>query len=168
MQPPPSNPPPPQFSPDGLYWWDGARWMPRADLPPVAAPPPAYAPPRSIADYLVRGPGPNLQPSPGLRIVLIIALALEALLTGFLALVFIVTLIQQGSDVFGYLLGIAFLAMFVVSGLALLGVSLRTVWSRWMAIAAGILVTWTCVGAVIGIPILVTAARAPDLTQRRV
>lgn len=166
LQPPPS-PPPPQFSPDGLYWWDGVRWTPRSSLPPVA-PPPLYPPPPPPPGYPGAGTPAFLKPSPGLRIVLIVALSLEALLSGFLAFVFVVTVVQQGSDVFGYVLGIAFLSMFVVSGLALLGVSLRTVWSRWMAIAAGILVTWTCIGAVIGIPILVTAARAPDLTPRRV
>ncbi len=103
-----------------------------------------------------------------LGLVLIVALSLEALLTGFVTLAFILGTAQQpNSDVFGYLLGFAFLAMFVLSGLALLGVSLRTAWSRWAAIAAGILISWTCVGLVIGIPVVVTAARAPDLTPRK-
>ena len=118
--------------------------------------------------YSTGGAPSYLKPSPGLRIVLIVALSLEALLTGFLSFAFILGTAQQPSgDVFGYLLGFAFLAMFVLSGLALLGVSLRTTWSRWVAIAAGILISWTCVGAVIGIPVLVTAARAPDLTPRK-
>lgn len=168
MQQPP-NPPPPQFSPDGLYWWDGVRWMPRPGVP-AAPPPPASPPPPYVPGYSSSGGGtPSfLRPSPGLRIVLIVALSLEALLTGFLTVAFILATAQgPTSDVFGYILGFAFLAMFVLSGLALLGVSLRTAWSRWAAIAAGILISWTCVGAVIGIPVVVTAARAPDLTPQR-
>ncbi len=167
MQPPPPNPQPPQFSPDGLYWWDGVRWVPRPGVPAVAQPP-AYPPPPYLPGYSGGGTPSFLKPSPGLRIVLIVALSLEALLTGFVTLAFILGTAQQpNSDVFGYLLGFAFLAMFVLSGLALLGVSLRTAWSRWAAIAAGILISWTCVGLVIGIPVVVTAARAPDLTPRK-
>jgi len=167
MQQPPPNPQPPQFSPDGLYWWDGVRWVPRSGVPAVAQPP-AYAPRPSLPGYSGGGTPSFLKPSPGLRIVLIVALSLEALLTGFVTLAFILGTAQQpNSDVFGYLLGFAFLAMFVLSGLALLGVSLRTAWSRWAAIAAGILISWTCVGLVIGIPVVVTAARAPDLTPRK-
>lgn len=165
MQQSPGNPPPPQFSPDGLYWWDGSRWMPRADVPAVA-PRPMFPPPPPPPGYSGGGTPSYLKPSPGLRIVLIIALSLEALITGLVSFAFIVSVIQEGGDVFGYVLGFAFVAMFVLSGLALLGVSLRTAWSRWVAIAAGILISWTCIGAVIGIPILVTAARAPDLTPR--
>jgi len=163
------QPPPPQYSPDGLYWWDGTRWVPRPGVPAVAPQPPplVYAsPPPPYSGY--SGTPSFLKPSPGLRIVLIVALSLEALLTGFLTVAFILATAQQPSgDAFGYVLGFAFLAMFVLSGLALLGVSLRTVWSRWMAIAAGILISWTCIGAVIGIPVVVTAARAPDLTPRK-
>ena len=165
-----SQPPPPQFSPDGLYWWDGARWVPRGGIPPalMQPPPPApmYPPPPPLPPGYSANPS-WLKPSPGLRIVLIVALALEALLTGFVTLAFILATIQGPSDAFGYILGFVFIAIFVISGLALLGVSLRTTWSRWVAIAAGILISWTCVGLVLGIPILVTAARAPDLTPRR-
>jgi hypothetical protein len=165
MQQPPPSPPPPQFSPDGLYWWDGVRWTPRAGVPAVMPQPPAYPPPPPI--YAPAAPSSFLKPSPGLRIVLIVALSLEALLTGIVTLVFVLGTAQEpNGDVLSYVLGFAFVGMFVVSGLALLGVSLRTSWSRWAAIAAGILISWTCVGLVIGIPVLVTAARAPDLTPR--
>ena len=139
--------------------------MPRANVPAIA-PPPTYPPPPPPG-YSGGGTPSYLKPSPGLRIVLIIALSLEALITGLVSFAFIVSVIQEGGDVFGYLLGFAFVAMFMLSGLAVLGVSLRAAWSRWVAIAAGILISWTCIGAVIGIPILVTAARAPDLTARR-
>lgn len=134
---------------------------------PAVAPQPMYTPPPPPPGYTGGGTPSYLRPSPGLRIVLIIALSLEALLTGFLSFVFLITVLQQGGDAISYILGFSFLAIFVISGLALLGVSLRTAWSRWAAIAAGILISWTCIGAVIGIPVLVTAARAPDLTPRR-
>ena len=49
---------------------------------------------------------------------------------------------------------------------ATIGVAIRAPWSRVVAILAGIGVSVTCVGLVIGIPILVTAARAPDLRRR--
>ncbi len=163
------QPPPPQFSPDGLYWWDGVRWVPRPGVPaaPPPSPPPSYPPPPPLPGYS-SGAASFLKPSPGLRIVLIIALALETLLTGFFTLAFIVATAQQrAGDALGYILGIGSAVIFIISGLALLGVILRTAWSRWTAIAAGILISWTCVGLVLGIPILVTAARAPDLTQRR-
>lgn len=119
-------------------------------------PPPGYS-----------GPSPFLKPSPGLRIVLIVALVIEALVTGVFSLAFVVAALSESQDAFSYILGAIFIGVFVVSCLAILGVFLRTAWSRWMAIAAGILITWTCVGAVVGIPILVTAARAPDLTARK-
>jgi len=49
---------------------------------------------------------------------------------------------------------------------ALIGVVIRAAWSRWLAIASGILISWTVVGLLVGVPIVVTAARAPDLTPR--
>jgi len=141
----------------------------RPGVPAVAPKPPPLVYPPPPPPFSGYSSTPTyLKPSPGLRIVLIVALSLEALLTGFLTFAFVLATAQQpNGDVFGYILGFAFLAMFVLSALALLGVSLRTAWSRWAAIAAGILISWTCIGAVIGIPVVVTAARAPDLTPRR-
>jgi hypothetical protein len=161
------QPPPPQFSPDGLYWWDGTKWAPRTGLPAVQLqqpPPPGYYVPPPPA---YGGTSSFLKPSPGLRIVLIVALALEALVTGVFSFAFIIAAVSESQDASGYILGAICIGIFVVTGLALVGVVLRTAWSRWMAIAAGILIAWTCIGLVLGIPILVTAARAPDLTPRR-
>jgi hypothetical protein len=170
------QPPPPQFSPDGLFWWDGARWVPRPGIPPLQQPqPPPYAPPSQF--YPPPPPPPPgyssapswLKPSPGLRIVLLIALSLEVGATGLLGVVFFGSTIggAQENPAAGYVLGVGFAGLFVLSMAALVGVSMRTAWSRWVAIAVGILISWTCVGAVIGIPVIVTAARAPDLTPRR-
>jgi hypothetical protein len=57
----------------------------------------------------------------------------------------------------------AFLIMFAVSALALLGVANRASWARGAAIAAGIVVSLSCLGLVLGIPIIIAAARAPNL-----
>lgn len=127
-------------------------------------PPPMYYPPPPPPGY--GGTSILGQPSPGLRIVLIVALVIEALASGLLSFAFIVAAVSGGQDAFGYILGALCIGVFLVSCLAVLGAILRTPWSRWMAIAAGILITWTCVGAVLGIPILVTAARAPDLAKK--
>jgi hypothetical protein len=124
-------------------------------MPPPPPPPPGYS-----------GAPSWLKPSPGLRIVLIVALAIEVILAGLLSLAFILAVASSAQDALSYGLGALCLIVLVVSGAALLGAILRTVWARWVAIAAGILVSWTCIGLVLGIPILVTASRAPDLAPR--
>jgi hypothetical protein len=106
----------------------------------------------------------DLTPSPGLRIVPIVALAIDALLSGFFALFGVLGTAQGGVNDSGVdLLATFFLLWFAVTLLGLIGVSIRARWSRWVAIAAGIVVSLTCLGLVLGIPILITAARAPDL-----
>jgi hypothetical protein len=164
--------PPPQFSPDGLFWWDGTRWLPRAGIPavtPQLQPPPLVYPPPPPPFAGPSGTPSYLKPSPGLRIVLLIALSLEVGATGLLAVAFLGSTISGGQEnpAFGYLLGGGLAGLFLLSLAAIVGVSMRTEWSRWAAIAAGVLISWTCVGAVIGIPVIVTAARAPDLTPPR-
>ena len=147
---------PPQFSPDGLYWWDGVRWMPRtAEALNTYAPPPLLPIPAAAAPA----------PTPGLRIVLLVFLALMTAGTGVLALAFTVTVFSGDFGPLDLALGAAVIYMFGLSIGAIVGVSMRTVWSRWVAIACGILACWTIVGIVLGIPILVTAARAPDLKR---
>jgi hypothetical protein len=56
--------------------------------------------------------------------------------------------------------------LFLVSLTATIGVFARTSWARWAAIAAGIASSLTCLGLIIGIPILVAAARAPGLAKK--
>ncbi len=171
MQPPP-NSPPPQFSPDGLYWWDGVRWIPRPGVPAVA-PAPAYSqppppPPSPYSSGYSGGGTPSyLKPSPGLRIVLLIALVMDVGLTGTLTLIFLTTALQTERTAIDFVLAFAFAALFGLAVAALVGVAIRAVWSRWLAIASGVLISFTVVGLLVGLPILVTAARAPDLTPRR-
>ena len=153
MQQPQGGPPPPQFSPDGLYWWDGVRWAPRPGTPS------AYAPPSRT--------GPAV--SSGLRILLLIALGLEVPLTGVFTVVLLGSAIggYQENPELAYTLGVASAFMFGLSVVAIVGVVLRTSWSRWVAIASGLLICWTVVGLVLGIPIVVAAARASDLPRIR-
>jgi hypothetical protein len=186
MQPPPSSPP--QWSPDGQWWWDGTRWRPRNE--PVPPPVPAYPvpPPMQVQPYgyppgyAMPGPAPMfqmpppvlVQPSPGLRIVLIVSLSLAVLVTGFLLFVAIFgTVTDSSSGISSHpgpsgdiLFMVIAVAAFVVTVVALIGSVIRARWSRVVAIIAGVAVTLTCIGALVGIPIIVTAARAPDLTRK--
>jgi hypothetical protein len=57
-------------------------------------------------------------------------------------------------------------ALFALSALALVGVATRARWSRVAAVVAGIAVSLTCIGLLLGIPILVAAWRAPNLAKQ--
>jgi hypothetical protein len=153
MQLPPSTPP--QWSADGQWWWDGFQWRPRSES--MAQPAPAFSMPPPIP----------ITPSPGLRIFLLVVLGLDAGISGLFAL-FGVLGVAAGANSSG---GIAFAAVSVVllgiSATALVGVAVRASWSRLAAIAAGVAVSLTCLGLVLGIPIVVAAWRAPNLARQR-
>ena len=51
--------------------------------------------------------------------------------------------------------------LFALSLAATIGVVRRSSWARWLAIATGIAVSLTCLGLVLGIPLLIAASRAP-------
>src|SRR5439155_93 len=121
------QPPPPQFSPDGLFWWDGVRWVPRPGVPAMPAParplpPPAYsmAPP---GGYPTASTFPK--PSPGLRIVLIVALSVDVGLTGLLMLIFLITGLQPDRTAVDFILTFAFAVLFGLAVAALIGVVIR-------------------------------------------
>ena len=131
--------------------------MPSYQLPPgYAMPAPMYPMPPPV----------QIQPSPGLRIVLIVALSLSALMTGLLSFGGVVGVGSGASSSGDIVFLVVVLAMFAVTVLALVGSVIRARWARWASIVAGIAITLTCIGALVGIPILVTAARAPDLTKK--
>ncbi len=139
-----------------MYWWDGRSWIPAAELP---APPPPPVPP---SYYMVPPPaGSAWAPSPGLRIFLIVFLVIDAVLTGLMSLFGTLGVSQGANDAGPIILWLAFLALFAVAIAALIGVVRRASWARWVALSAGIVVSLTCLGLVIGIPIIVAAARAP-------
>jgi FtsH-binding integral membrane protein len=108
-----------------------------------------------------------LRPSPGLRIVLLVALALDVGLTGLLMLTFLIASLQPDGSAFDFTITFAFAVLFGLAVTSLVGVAIRATWSRWLAIASGILISWTVIGLLLGVPIVVTAARAPDLTPPR-
>lgn len=154
MQPPP-GPSGPQLSPDGNYWWDGLRWVPIANPYRQAwtAPPPYRLP----------------VPSPGLRPFLIVFLAIGDAVSGLLA----VAGALAGLDYLGVVgdpgpvdpgavaLIVFFFVLFALMVAATICVVRRTRWARWVAVAAGLAMTLTCLGSVVGIPIMVSAMRAP-------
>jgi hypothetical protein len=148
----------PHWSPDGFWWWDGEKWVPAAQAP---MPPPPSMPP----GYFQMPPPMEIKPSPGLRTFLIVVLAIDAFLFGLLTV--FGTLgegqnISEGKgDVGGVIFWFVFAIPFALAVAGLVAVIRHTSWARWVALAAGVAATLTCLGSVIGIPIIVAAARAP-------
>jgi hypothetical protein len=107
----------------------------------------------------------DLKPSPGLRPFLIVMLAIDAVLAGLMMLFGIAAELQSFSegqgDAGGVVFWLIFVVLFALAVVGLVGVVRRSPWSRWVALAAGITVSLTCLGSVIGIPIIVAASRAP-------
>jgi len=126
-------------------------------MPP---PPPGYS-----------APGPSIwAPSPGLRTFLLVVLILNDLVTGLFALFGLLALADYlgliGSDHTpgrpeDFVLIAVFVLLFVLSLAATIGVARRASWARVTAIAAGVAISLTCLGLVLGIPILIAASRAP-------
>jgi len=135
-----------------------ARQLQGYGQPPVAyASPPVYG-----------VPGTYLAPSTGMRTFLLIMLALSTVFTGLLTLFGLIgeSSPTNESGTTGVVLFIAFLVMFAVSAIALIGVANRASWSKVAAFAAGVVVSLTCIGVLLGIPIMVAAARTPNPSHR--
>ena len=151
------DPAAPHWSPDGFWWWDGARWVPAAQAP--------MPPPPAAALYYQPAPPYELKPSPGLRPFLIVFLAIDVVVFGLLSLFGTLGEAQGMSegqaDLGGVVFWLVFVILFALAVGGLVGVVRRTAWARWVALAAGIGASLTCLGSVIGIPIIVAAARAP-------
>lgn len=120
--------------------------------PPDLIPPPPVSP---------------LAPLPGLPIFLIVLLAIAAVITGLLTVFGTVGVAGGTINSGDVTLAAAFAVLFAASVVALVGVVTRAPWSRWAAILAGVAFTMTCLGSVLGIPIIVAAARASDLSPPR-
>ena len=142
------------WSSDRLWWWDGRQWVPahQAPMPPPPAAPPAY--------YYGSASNP-LAPSPGLRPFLIVVLVIDTVLTLLFALFGTAAVIQGPNDTGTITLWLVFVLLFLITVAALVGVVVRARWARWAAIAAGVAISLTCLGLIVGIPIIVAAARAP-------
>jgi len=83
----------PRWSPDRMWWWDGVRWVlasPAPVAPPPTAPPPATAPPPPPS-YAYLPPAYSYAPAAaapprGLRVILIVMLAVTGVLSGLMSL----------------------------------------------------------------------------------
>jgi hypothetical protein len=117
-----------------------------------------------------------LKPSPGLRVFLLVFLLIASVIWGLFTLWFILAILQgvtqsgtvkTADDWTGVLvLGGIWVVLFGISLVATIGVFIHASWARWAAIAAGIATCLTCLGMILGIPILVAAARAPGLGKQ--
>ena len=127
-----------------------------------AVPSASYWVPPSVPSY-----APVLHaPTPGLRAVLLVVLGVEGLITGLFSVFGLAALNADANSSDAVLLFALFAILFALSVLAFVGVMIRATWSRSVAIIAGIAVSLTCLGLVLGIPILIAASRA-DLTKVR-
>ena len=110
-------------------------------------------------------PPVELKPSPGLRTFLIVVLGVDIAATGFMSVFGLLAVVGGAAGGADEPSGAVLLAIFVVllalAVAGLIGVIVRAAWARWVALAAGIAVCLTCLGAIIGIPIIVAASRAP-------
>ena len=104
---------------------------------------------------------PALGPSRGLRTFLIVVLAIDVAATGFMSLFGLLGVAGGSNSPSGDVLWLVFVVLLALAVVALVAVIARASWARWVALAAGIAVCFTCLGLVIGIPIIVAAARAP-------
>ncbi len=150
-----------------MYWWDGVRWVPLI-RPQQYAKPQVYAPPPPPygQPLLYRAP----DPSPGLRKTLLVVLVLADVIVGaFAALGTFVNMEYAGwlgpydgppGDISDTLFALYFQLVGAVLGVATVAVATRSgTWARVVTIVSGVLVSTSCVGAVLGIPIIVTAVR---------
>lgn len=137
------------ISPDGLWRWDGLQWAPASRSRMPVPPPIDRWQPTAV---------PAWGPSSGLRQFLLVILVVTSVITGLLALFGLlgVTTGPGPVDLFVF-----FVILFALSIAATVGVARRTAWARVIAIIAGSAVSLTCLGLVLGIPIIIAAARAP-------
>ena len=139
-----------------MWWWDGANWMPATQAPVRQQPtvPPSY--------YTVPPPATyGWKPSPGLRPFLIVFLVIQSVLFGLFTLAGVAAVVGGPTDAGSLVFLFVGAVLFALPAVALVGVFLRSAWARWVALASGIAVTLTCLGSVVGIPIIIAAARAP-------
>jgi hypothetical protein len=138
-----------------MWWWDGAKWVPATQqAPSQPSVPPSY--------YAVPPPATfGLKPSPGLRPFLIVFLVLQALVFGLFTVAGIAAIASGPADSGSIVFWVVVAVLFVLPVAALVGVFMRASWARWVALGSGIAVSLTCLGSVFGIPIIVTASRAP-------
>lgn len=121
-------------------------------LPPPYAPMPPFAVPAGPDRY---------GPSPAARVVLLVALVVGLVLNGGMGTIGTVAVIGGDTSTTSIVLWLAFVVLALLCAAALVGVVLRKEWGRWVAIAAGIVLSLTFIGGILGLPIIFGAVRAP-------
>lgn len=129
-------------------------------MPASQAPMPPPPPQPAGYGYVQLAPF-EWKPSPGLRTFLIVALGIDAAVTGFMTVFGVLGVAGGADEPGGAILLSIFAVLLALAVAALVGVAVRAVWARWVALAAGVAVSLTCLGSIVGIPIIVAAARAP-------
>jgi hypothetical protein len=112
---------------------------------------------------------PPVPPAPasGLRIFLLVVLAISVLVLGVFVLAGLLAFAGGANSLTDYTFAAAVAVLFAAVVIALVGVAIRASWSRVAALLAGLALSMTCFGLLLGIPILVAAWRAPDLSRPR-
>jgi hypothetical protein len=124
---------------------------------PTPPPPPGYG---------AAPPIPVPAPSPGLRVFLLVMLVVMAVISGLLTLFGFLGVTGGPPDPGTLALFAMFAVLFALSIAAIVGVARRAAWARVVAIVAGVAISLTCLGLVVGVPILIAAARAPNLAVK--
>ena len=155
---------PPQWSPDGKWWWDGTRWRALNE----AAPPPAPMPPAGDwAPPPVQSHAPvHAKRTLGLRVLLLVALAVTGMISALFSFFGLLGVSNGYISPGDILFAAVVLFLFGASLLAFAGILIQASWARPAAIIAGTAISLTCLGMVVGIPILIAASRA-NLSRAR-
>jgi hypothetical protein len=94
-------------------------------------------------------------------------LAASVLILGVFVLAGLLAFAGGANGVSDYTFTAAVAVLLAAVVVALVGVAIRASWSRIAALLAGLALSMTCFGLLLGIPILVAAWRAPDLGRPR-
>jgi MFS-type transporter involved in bile tolerance (Atg22 family) len=92
---------------------------------------------------------------------LLVVLIVTAVITGLFTLFGLFGVAGGATETASIVLLLVFVVLFALSVAATIGVAMRSRWARIVVIATGVAVSLTCLGLVLGIPILVASARAP-------
>ena len=107
-----------------------------------------------------------VKPTLGLRILLLALLAVVGMISGLFSLFGLLGISNGFSSPGDILFAAVVLFLCAASLLAFGGIVIRASWARPIAIVAGTAISLTCVGMVLGVPILIAASRA-NLSRQR-
>ena len=104
-------------------------------------------------------------PTLGLRILLLVLFAVVGMISGLFSFFELLGISNGATSPSDITFAAVVLFLCGASLLAFCGIAIRASWARPIAIVAGIAISLTCVGMVVGIPILIAASRA-NLSRR--